>query len=115
MTRKLTHETTLQIGETSVLLNVEFEFSPGYPATGPSYSCGGEPACPAEVYIHSLAWGREKAAPAVWHTIDGALFDLISADEELYGELCQAAADDDAEARESAAERRYEQRREDRA
>lgn len=115
MSRKLTHETTFQIGETSVLLKVEFSFTPGSPATGPSYASGGEPACPAEVDIHSLAWGREKAAPAVWHEIEGALFDLISADDELYGELCQAAADDDADARESAAERRYEQQREERA
>ena len=32
-----------------ILVRVEWNVSPGYPATGPSYSCGGEPGAPAEV------------------------------------------------------------------
>jgi hypothetical protein len=30
-------------------VDIEFEFIPYQPATGPSYASGGEPACPAEV------------------------------------------------------------------
>jgi acetamidase/formamidase len=35
-------------------LDIEFSFTPGCPATGPSYSSGGEPADPAEVEIISV-------------------------------------------------------------
>ncbi len=30
-------------------VEVGFNISKGYPATGPSYSCGGEPGCPDEI------------------------------------------------------------------
>lgn len=30
-------------------LRIAFTYLPGYAATGPTYACGGEPACPAEV------------------------------------------------------------------
>lgn len=117
MSRKLTHETTFQIGETSVLLKVDFGFIPYQPARGPSYACGGEPACPAEVDINNIEWSLDNPITKTiqWHTIDGAMFDLISADDELYSELCQAAADNEADAREAAAEARYEMQREGRA
>lgn len=117
MTRTLTHETTFQIGENSVLLKVVFDFVPYQPETGPSYASGGEPACPAEVDIHSLEWSLDNPITKTvqWHQIEGPLFDLILGDDELYGELCQAAADNDADAREAAAEARYERQREERA
>lgn len=109
MPKTLKHETTFQIGEASVLLKVAFSFIPGYPETGPSYASGGEPACPAEVDILSLEWSLDNPITKTvqWHTIDGALFDLIASDDELYSELCQAAADNDADERDAAAEDRY--------
>lgn len=115
MSRKHTHETTLQIGEASVLLKVAFDFIPYQPETGPSYASGGEPASPAEVDITALEWSLDNpiTKTVCWHPIDGALFDLLREDEELYGELCQAVADADADAREAAADARYEMQREE--
>lgn len=95
-----------QIGETSVLLRVGFNFTPGRPATGPTYACGGTPAEPPEFDITSLEWSRDNKRTRTyeWQKIKGALFDLIAEDDYLRIELGDLL---DAEA-EEASDRRYE-------
>ena len=51
----MSHTTTILVtvhfggDELEVLVEVEFTITPGSPASGPTYSCGGEPAEPAEI------------------------------------------------------------------
>lgn len=89
---KHTHVANFQIGEADVLLRVQFDFVPFRPATGPTWSCGGTPAEPAEVDIISLEWSRDNKRTRTyeWHKIEGALFELIAEDEYLYIQLCDA-------------------------
>src|SRR5580704_2960752 len=57
MTRHRSHNTgvmlTVSCGddELEVMAEIDFTITPGSPATGPSYSSGGEPAEPAEIEI----------------------------------------------------------------
>jgi hypothetical protein len=117
MSSNHTHETTFQIGDQSILLKVGFSYTGGYPATGPSYASGGEPACGPEVDIYSLEWSYDSPATntVAWKIIDGDLFHLIADDDALYNDLCDAAEGEFEAAKEEAAERRYEMQREDRA
>lgn len=107
---KHTHETTFEINAATVLLKVGFNFIPHRAATGPTYSSGGDPYEAAEVDVTSLEWSRQnkRTNTVEWHTIEGALFELIAEDEWLYVDLCDAAEADDMAAREHAAEQRAE-------
>jgi hypothetical protein len=98
------HTVDFQIGEESVLLRVAFNFTPGRPMTGPTWSCGGTPAEPAEADITSLEWSRDnkKTRTYEWHKIEGALFELIAEDSDIYIQLCdavEAESEDDADRR----------------
>ena len=99
---------------TDVMLTVEYNYIPGYPATGPTYSCGGEPACGPEVdilritvqklkveHFQPYAFGRDpirltkpkytlEGAPIA---IDGELFDLIAGSEDLIDAIVQNEED----------------------
>ena len=99
-----------QMGDANVLLRVEFTHTPGRPATGSTYACGGTPAEPEEFDIISLEWSRnnKKTKTYQWHAIEGPLFDFITEDGYLLselGDLIESHA-------EEAAERRYEERAE---
>ena len=87
-----------------VRLTVNYNYVPGYPATGPTYSCGGEPGCGPEVEILTISvqklkveffephvFGRDPVllkspkytpeGPVI--PIDDALFELIAGSEDL--------------------------------
>jgi hypothetical protein len=87
MSRNNTLEIPFDIGSAEVTLSIEYDFIRGYPATGPSYSCGGEPAEPPEVCINKIEW-RERASCTEWNKASGALFDLIASDNLLYDQIC---------------------------
>ena len=99
---------------TDVMLTVEYNYVPGYPATGPTYSCGGEPGCGPEVdilritvqklkveHFQPYAFGhdpirlaRPKYTPEGPHIeIDGELFDLIASSEDLIDAIVQNEED----------------------
>ena len=91
---------------------IDFDFVPGSPERGPSYASGGEPADPPEVDITSVRvfdeWNIERAA------IAAAIRWFVESDIAIEDCLIETASEDDRAAREEAAERRAEMRREDR-
>ena len=97
-----THTTTIHMlvsfgrKEIEIPADVRFGFTPGYPATGPSYSCGGEPACPAEVEImaveltvpcQSVVGGVIKIPAPSW------LVEVMQASDDMYEQLSDAVPD----------------------
>jgi hypothetical protein len=88
------HTTILdyEIGGNSIHLSVGYSYVKGRPATGPTYSSGGEPSEPPECDVHSLRWVVKGKPGEPWNTIErGPLFDLIAQDDWIYPELCDAA------------------------
>lgn len=51
-------------------VDVEYSYTPGRPATGPTYSCGGEPAEPAEIEINKLSIGLPNQGMVVANADD---------------------------------------------
>ena len=87
---------SFMIGDQRVTLALTFDFVPGRPAIGPSYSSGGEPADPPEVDIRTIEWSRIPDGRAIhchkWHKVeDQALFSLIAEDDEVYSHCCDYA------------------------
>lgn len=59
----MSHKITipLEIGNTEISLDVSYDYQRGQPATGPTYSSGGEPGYGPEVEINSIKIGDEPA------------------------------------------------------
>lgn len=60
MTRQssITAEIEVEIDADNVAypqINIRYSFLPGYPATGPTYASGGEPACGPEIELVSAS------------------------------------------------------------
>lgn len=70
------------IGREEVELVVTYSVTPGYPETGPTYSCGGTPAEPDEVEIVSI---KHNGQPIT----------LSDEDEEALWEIAIGRAGDD--------------------
>lgn len=86
-----THILTVSIADTEIEVQVEFTCSPYIPEQGPSFSSGGQPAEGGEVEL-GRGWvliGKERAEAPCW------LMDIISNDDDLMGDLAEAAAEDD--------------------
>ena len=92
-------------------LVIGFNFTPGAPEQGPSYASGGQPEEPPEVGITSVRVFDEQKRERTG--IAAAIRPLVEADEAILESLIETAAEDDVAAREEAAERRAEMRRED--
>jgi acetamidase/formamidase len=85
-------ELTLEIGTTEISLFIVYKFIRGSPATGPSYSSGGEPADPDEVDIQSIDWAPVSGAiVGNYQPLEsGTLFNIICDDEWVYNQICEA-------------------------
>lgn len=73
--------------EREIEVEVHYTITPGWPATGPSYASGGEPAEPAEIIIthgHIVSEPDSPVAPT-W------LLDIIENSEEAYAVLGEHA------------------------
>lgn len=59
------HQATLsiEIGNEEFEVEIEFDFFQGYPATGPTGSCGGEPGCGPEITVTDAVLFREPSTP----------------------------------------------------
>ena len=58
--RTLSETVPIMRGDEELLLDVEFNCSPFIPATGPTYSCGGQPAEGGEIEVEKILLnGRE--------------------------------------------------------
>lgn len=109
-----TVELTLSCGgEALVELTVEYEFTPGTPARGPSYASGGEPAEGPEVEIVSARATNPKDAGQGF-ALPNWLLDQLQADDYLYEELVRNAEEDRGAEHDAALEARAEARRETR-
>jgi hypothetical protein len=98
-----------EIEEANVAMEIRFSFTPGRPATGPSYASGGDPADPAEVEIDSVELrDGDGIEPYDQKQLEEWAQDWL--DDEGYDLCCAAAAEDRAADRERAAEMRAEDR-----
>lgn len=91
-------------------LTISYIYDPGYPASGPSYSCGGEPGEPASCEIRSVK-GQFQTRRVSWprggkdgenrrvdtytpmdepFLADGALLQIICSSEEIQEDLLEA-------------------------
>lgn len=84
------HTLTVSIADTEIEVEVEFTSTPGCPEQGPTYSCGGQPAEPAEIEIQraTVCIGKER------HPAPGWLIDIIHNDEDQMGDLWADVEDD---------------------
>lgn len=51
-------------------VEITFGYTAGYPETGPSYSSGGEPACPDEIEVHRVKIINDESInmpPSWWY------------------------------------------------
>jgi hypothetical protein len=96
-------------------VEVEFEYTPGSPGTGPSYACGGTPPDPAELEVVRIVKidGRKPELYAVPKETLDTLIDHIECDDRLMEELFKAGAVDYVEGLAAAQEARYREREED--
>ena len=55
-----THTTEVEYFNSTHEVEIDFEYTPGYPETGPTHSCGGEPRVSAKAVIFAvrLCWGE---------------------------------------------------------
>lgn len=104
-----THTETVEWN--ALQIRVDFTFTKGSPEQGPTWSCGGQPAEPAEIEItRAVILGDDEDAV-------GELFarHFEALNESAYTELCGAAQGDIQDNIDAAAEARADLRREDRA
>lgn len=112
MAYRYDHTLYLSIGRNEVALEVVYSVTPGRPATGPSYACGGTPEEPAEVEIHTVEavldewrFGKKitKREP-----VTGWLLDLISNCPDINADLLSEAGEEDSDRRAEYAQMRRE-------
>ena len=115
MAYRYNHTLYIQVGSNEIACDVVYTVTPGRPATGPSYSCGGTPAEPAEVEIQTV-----EAVLEDWHfgkkitkrePVTGWLLDLISNCPDINAELLDEAGEEDSDRRADALEMRREDMR----
>lgn len=100
----------INVGSNEIACDVVYKVTPGRPATGPSYSCGGTPAEPAEVDILTVEavleeWRFGKKV-VKREPVTGWLLDLIANDPDINADLLsEAGGDDESRAAEAAASR----------
>ena len=93
-------------------VKVEYDFTPGRPEQGPSYSSGGEPAEPPEIEVVNV-WAVDGDGKWLF-SLPAPSADLLRRllnDEEYQERLFDFAADAMAEMADEAAERRADLRR----
>ncbi|CAB4187949.1 hypothetical protein UFOVP1169_32 [uncultured Caudovirales phage] len=101
MPRKYTIHTEDCIdGENDVTLEIVYNFTPAQPERGPTYSCGGEPAEPADCEVLSVLVNGEKA--------DDAQFDWCQCNDRIWQRMVDNVQDDMDRAADYAAEKRME-------
>lgn len=109
------HTVYLTIGSHEIACDVVFSVTPGQPERGPTYACGGTPAEPAEVEIHTVEavidewrFGKKitKREP-----VTGWLLEVISNCPDINADLLSEAGEEDASRADAAAEMRWEDRR----
>lgn len=72
-------------GENDFELSILYNYSPGAPQLGPSYSSGGEPAESPEIDVLGVMVNDRAATPEQW--------DQVVENERLYNEMALNAAD----------------------
>lgn len=95
-----------------VEVEIVYDFTPGYPATGPTYDSGGEPGCGPETDIISIHQAALVNGVVTWEPLDRRFVAVLASDDELH---CQLAAyvEDDGPDPDLARERLAEMRAED--
>lgn len=95
-------------------VEVEFEYTPGSPGTGPSYACGGTPPDPAELEVLRIVKIDGRNAEAYYTREERESFiDHIEGNPRLMEALFEAGAVDYVEGLAAAQEARYRDREED--
>lgn len=82
-----------------IMAQIDFTIIPGNPATGPTYSCGGQPADPAEIEIHSIelvvpnfnASYKDGKPQTTTAPCPDWLAGMIRGSDEVYGALGDSA------------------------
>jgi len=78
--KQRSYDTMIALGASDIPIYIEYNFTPGSPEQGPSYSSGGQPADPAEIEITKIVI-LDHEIPA------GNLFNFLASDELFIDEL----------------------------